>query len=449
MRRLLWFRRDLRTEDNPLLSFGGEVLPIFIFDTNILQKLQKDDRRVSYIFYYLSKLKEDLRFLGLDLKLFFGEPVAIIKELQALYHFDEVLASGDYDAYAKQRDLEVSHILHFRYLHDTYIFKHDAVLKDDGTPYYLFTPFYKKALQLLQNKNFKALHLASHTLINEAYKGIFSFDGLRFRALAFRIESLGFVAVSLEFQTLQTKIEALKQKLQNYKEQRDFLDADATSHLSSELRFGVIGVRQLLRELLSHPHSEPFIRQLLFRDFYAYLLFHIPYLENKNYKYGFNGIEDIKKYQNFCEAKTGVPIVDAGVRELLSSGDMHNRVRMIVASFFTKDLLLPWQWGEAFFAQYLLDYDKASNVLSWQWSAGTGVDPQPYFRVFNPYLQSKKFDKEALYIKRHIPELQHIEPKYLHDEASLFALNLADYPKPMVHHKEAAKIAVEIFKKKM
>ena len=310
MRRLLWFRRDLRTEDNSLLSFGGEVLPIFIFDTNILQKLQKDDKRITYIFYYVSKLKEDLRLLGLDLKLFYGEPVAIIKELQTLYHFDEVLASGDYDVYAKQRDLEVSHILHFRYIEESYIFRHDALIKDDGTPYYVFTPFYKKALKVLENKNLKLLHLASHTLLIEEYKGIFSFDGLRFRRLAFKIESLGFVAVSLEFQTLQHKIEALKQKLQSYKEQRDFLDADATSHLSSELRFGVLGVRQLLREILSLPHSEPFIRQLIFRDFYAYLLFHIPYLENQNYKYGFNGIEDIEKYQSFCEAKTGVPIVE-------------------------------------------------------------------------------------------------------------------------------------------
>ncbi|MDD2789588.1 MAG: deoxyribodipyrimidine photo-lyase [Sulfurimonas sp.] len=449
MRRLLWFRRDLRTEDNPLLSFEGELLPIFIFDTNILEKLQKDDKRVSYIFHSISKLKEELRLLGLDLKILYGDPVAIIKELHTLYSFDEVVASGDYDAYARNRDLEVSHILHCRYLQDTYIFRHDEVLKDDGTPYYVFTPFYKKALKVLENKNLKPIHLASHTLLNEEYKGIFSFDGLRFEALAFRIESLGFVPVSLNFQTLQTKIEALKEKLSSYKEQRDFLDIDATSHLSTELRFGVIGVRQLLRETRSHPQGEAFVRQLIFRDFYAYLLFHLPYIENKNYKYSFNGIEDVEKYQRFCEAKTGVPIVDAGVRELLSSGDMHNRVRMIVASFFTKDLLLPWQWGEAFFAKHLLDYDKASNILSWQWSAGTGVDPQPYFRVFNPYLQSKKFDKECVYIKRYMPELKNIEPKYLHDESSLFSMNIEDYPKPMVYHKEAAKLAVEIFKKRM
>jgi len=172
----------------------------------------------------------------------------------------------------------------------------------------------------------------------------------------------------------------------------------------------------------------------------------MPRIESENYKYTFNGIEDEEKYARFCEAKTGVPIVDAGVRELLQTGNMHNRVRMVVASFFTKDLLLPWQWGEKFFAQHLLDYDKASNVLSWQWSAGTGVDPQPYFRVFNPYLQSKKFDKEGAYIKKYIIELWHVESKYLHDENYLLKSQIQGYPQPMVSHKQAAKEAIELFR---
>ena len=223
---------------------------------------------------------------------------------------------------------------------------------------------------------------------------------------------------------------------------------DANSNLSVDLRFGTIGVREVLRfaTQLKGYDAEPFIRQLIFRDFYAYLLFHMPRIEHENYKYSFNGIEDEEKYKAFCEGKTGVPIVDAGVRELLQTGNMHNRVRMVVASFFTKDLLLPWQWGERFFAQRLLDYDKASNVLSWQWSAGTGVDPQPYFRVFNPYLQSKKFDKDADYIKRHVPELASVESKRLHDENYLLNTDIPNYPKPMVSHKEAAKKAIEIFK---
>jgi deoxyribodipyrimidine photo-lyase len=447
MKRLLWFRRDLRISDNALLSYDGDVLPIFIFDTNILSKLQADDRRVSYIFDCVLGLKTQLQTIGLELKVFYGEPIAIIQKLQEIHGFDEVVASGDYDAYAKQRDKEISHILHFRYLQETYIFKHNEVLKDDGTPYYVFTPYYKKALKVLERKDISELQRGKHRLVNEEFDGLFCLEELRFVKLAFTLENLGFEAVKLEIVPLQNKLEALKNKLQNYAQERDFLAINATSNLSTELRFGVIGVRELLRYLSSLPNSEPFVRQLIFRDFYASLLFHLPQIEFENYKYRFNGVEDKEKFQTFCEAKTGVPIVDAGVRELLQTGNMHNRVRMVVASFFTKDLLLPWQWGEAFFTQYLLDYDKASNVLSWQWSAGIGVDPQPYFRVFNPYLQSKKFDKDALYIKQYVPELNAVEAKHLHDEAFLLSHTIKDYPQPMLTHKEAAKVAIESFKK--
>jgi deoxyribodipyrimidine photo-lyase len=447
MKRLLWFRRDLRVSDNSLLSFDGDVLPIFIFDVNILSKLEADDRRISYIFHCVVQLKKDLQAIGLELKIFYGEPLAIIQKLQELHGFDEVAASGDYDAYAKQRDQEVSHILHFRYLQETYIFKHNELLKDDGSPYYVFTPYYKKALKVLKHKDISQVKRGKQKLINEEFDGLYVLQALRFVKLAFTLENLGFQETNLTITPLEIKLEALKKKLQNYGSERDFLDINATSNLSTELRFGVLGVRELLRETISLKYSEAFVRQLIFRDFYASLLFHIPRIENENYKYSFNGREDEEKYQKFCEAKTGVPIVDAGVRELLKTGLMHNRVRMVVASFFTKDLLLPWQWGEAFFAQHLLDYDKASNVLSWQWSAGTGVDPQPYFRVFNPYLQSKKFDKTALYIKKYIPELNAVETKNLHKEEYLFAHDIEGYPKPMLAHKEAAKIAIESFKK--
>lgn len=217
--------------------------------------------------------------------------------------------------------------------------------------------------------------------------------------------------------------------------------------LSVELRFGTIGVRELLRFVKEKEGSEDFVRQLIFRDFYAYLLFHFPYLHEKNYKMSFNGIADEKKFELFCPAQTGVPIIDASIAELITTGKMHNRARMIVASFFTKDLLLPWQWGERFFAQHLLDFDLASNVLSWQWSAGTGIDPQPYFRVFNPYLQAKKFDQDGSYIKKYLPMLQNLTPKQLHDEEYLLHVNISNYPKPIVVHKEASKKAIESFGK--
>lgn len=447
MKRLVWFRRDLRVEDNPILSFDGEVLPLFIFDVNILSKLELDDRRVSYIFNCVLKLKQDLQMINLDLKVFYGDPIAIIEQLQKIHPFDEVIASGDYDSYAKDRDKKVSHILPFRYLQDTYIFKHNDVLKDDGSTYYLFTPFYKKALKILEKKSIEKVTIGTLDLINEDYEGMFRLENNSFIKVDITLKNLGFIEQALELTSPKLKAEAFKKQLHSYKEKRDFLNSDVASNLSVDLRFGIIGIRELLRTFLSLENSEAFIRQLIFRDYYAYLLFHIPSLESENYKYSFNGIEDAQKYKIFCQAKTGIPIVDAGIRELLTTGNMHNRVRMVVASFFTKDLLLPWQWGEKFFAQHLLDYDKASNVLSWQWSAGTGVDPQPYFRVFNPYLQSKKFDKDAQYIKKYCPELTDVDARKIHDESYLLSNTIKEYPQPMIQsHKLAAKEAIEAFK---
>ncbi|MDQ1264280.1 MAG: deoxyribodipyrimidine photo-lyase [Campylobacterota bacterium] len=442
MKRILWFRRDLRVEDNPLLSFGGEVLPIFIFDENILKKLPKNDKRVSFIFYHVVKLKSDLQKMGLNLKIFYGKPEEIFAQFKG---FDEVVASGDYDAYAKERDTKISHMLHFRYLNDTYIFKPKEVLKENGEPYLVFTPFYKKARAILAHKNIDTAKIAEHILVQTEYKGIEK----KSEIVALTLENLGFVEQNIEIVNAHLKLESFLKRIDAYQQMRDYLSSDATSDLSVDLRFGTLSIRAVLRAIFSlkGADAEPFIRQLIFRDFYAYLLFHIPPLETQNYKYNFNGIEDSEKFRAFCEARTGIPIVDAGVCELLQTGRMHNRVRMVVASSFTKDLLLPWQWGERFFASHLLDFDMASNVLSWQWSAGTGVDPQPYFRVFNPYLQSKKFDKEAHYIKKWLPELTHIAPKLLHDETYLLNSIIPNYPKPIVVHKEAAKRAIVLFKK--
>ena len=432
MRQILWFRRDLRVEDNPLLSFEGEVFPIFIFDTKILSKLQKDDKRMGILFSSVQKLKKKLQNIGLDLKIFYGDPVEIFKSLP-LDQFDEVVASGDYDEYAKHRDREVSHLLHFRYINDTYLFKPKEVLKSDGSPYLVFTPYYKRCLDILQSKEITQYERVKQTLYQADYDSQIS------------LGSLGFESQEISYD-YESKFKNMQTKFKDYKDQRDFLDKDSGSDLSVALRFGLLSIRTLFHLARKNPDGEAFVRQLIFRDFYAYLLFHFPSLAWENHKGRFNGIEDNEKYEKFITAQTGVPIVDAGVRELLETGKMHNRVRMVVASFFTKDLLLPWQLGEKFFAQHLLDYDAASNILSWQWSAGTGIDPQPYFRVFNPYLQSKKFDKEAKYIKKHLPQLQDIAPKHIHNEEYLLKANIEGYPKPMLQHKEAAKIAIEKFK---
>ncbi len=449
MKRVLWFRRDLRVNDNPLLSLGGEVLPVFIFDTQILGELPPDDKRISFIFDSVVKLKESLKEKGLDLKIFFGNPLEIFTLLEA-QGFDEVAASGDYDVYAKERDIRVSHILHFRYLHDTYIFEPEEILKDDGTPYLVFTPFYNKAKAHFSKVHMEEYMFAKQTLFASSYEGITKIDADKEEVLTLNIDSIGFKQNIPNIDDVEIKLGQLRKNLSSYAKERDYFEKEVTSHLSIELRFGTISIRSLLRFLAEQKKrgvsTEPFFRQLIFRDYYAYLLFHFPHLATHNHKYRFNGINDETKYAAFCEGRTGVPVVDAGVRELLETGLMHNRVRMICASFFTKDLLLPWQWGERFFAQYLLDYDAASNILSWQWSAGTGIDPQPYFRIFNPYLQSKKFDKEGVYIKKWVPELASVGLKDIHDENYLLNTIIEDYPQPIVVHKEASKSALAYFK---
>lgn len=452
MRRILWFRRDLRVTDNPLLSLDGEVLPIFIFDTNILNKLPKDDRRVTYIFEQVMTLKRSLQRLELDLKIFYGDPVEIFKVLEK-EGFDEVAGSGDYDSYARARDTKVSMILPFNYLHDTYIFQPDEVVKDDGSPYLVFTPFYNRAGSLFGKAHLRHYTPAKQRLLAADYKEITEIKGTSQKSLPLTLGSLGFEENQPSIPSPEAKLSALEKKLPAYAKERDYPALDATSNLSPELRFGVLGIRELLRFLAEQKKrgidTEPFFRQLVFRDFYASLLYHFPELAWKNHRYPFNGIEDQERFEAFCESRTGVPIIDAGIRQLLATGRMHNRVRMVCASFFTKDLLLPWQWGEKFFAQHLLDYDAASNILSWQWSAGTGIDPQPYFRIFNPWLQAKKFDKEALYIKMWVPELVTLDAKQIHDERFMLSYRIENYPGPMVVHKEAANKALEYFKKRV
>ncbi|HEX5623190.1 MAG TPA: deoxyribodipyrimidine photo-lyase [Sulfuricurvum sp.] len=453
MRRLLWFRRDLRVEDNPLLSQEGEVLPLFIFDPAILNVLPRNDRRVTFIFNAVMDLKSALQKRSLDLAIFYGKPTDVFGWLLQNGSYRDVCASGDYDAYALQRDRDVSHLTEFTYLHDTYIFKQDEVLKNDGTPYLVFTPFYNRA-KLVFNAAHMVEYLPSvHSLINFDYTRIHCIDENGHSALPLCLESIGFQPQNLSAHQKMTPWEKLEQfasKLPSYTHDRDYMMLDATSLLSTDLRFGTISIRAVLRWLAQQKRAgidtEPFFRQLVFRDFYAMLLYHFPHLAHRNFRYKFAGVPNDDYFRAFCTAQTGVPIVDAGIRELLKTGEMHNRVRMICASFFTKNLLLPWQWGEAFFAHHLMDYDAASNILSWQWSAGTGVDPQPYFRIFNPYTQTEKFDKKALYIKQHLPEISDTPAKFLYDEESLIHYSIADYPKPIVNHKTSSKKALEYFK---
>jgi len=448
MKKVLWFRRDLRVDDSMLLSVEGDVLPIFIFDTTLLNPLAKTDRRVAFIFEQVLSLKAKLKALGLDLALFYGTPLEVFSYLKTL-GFSDVYASVDYDIYAKERDEKVGALMRFHALNDCYLFEPNEVLKKDGTPYLVFTPFYKACQQLYTQFHVLKYTKATQKLCEFDCSALWHIEKESKTALHVKMENIGFIPLHVTILEPHKTLEAFTCKIDAYAHDRDFLALDATSHLSVHLRFGTLGIREVVRYLVAlkkQGHTtEPFFRQLIFREFYAYLLYHFPHLAWENYKYNPPYEENQESHERFITAQTGYPLVDAAVRELLETGLMHNRARMIVGSFFTKHLLLPWQRGEAFFAEHLLDYDASANILSWQWCAGTGIDPQPYFRIFNPYSQSLKFDKEALYIKRFLPQLSEIPSSLLHKESYLLSHTIPNYPRPIIEHEKARKRFLNAF----
>ncbi|WP_228152070.1 cryptochrome/photolyase family protein [Malaciobacter halophilus] len=445
---ILWFRRDLRVEDSMLLSIKAkEVLPIFIFDKTILDELNCDDKRVDYIFKKVLELKKELKKYDLDLAIFYAEVIDVFTFLKQK-GFSCVYASVDYDNYARNRDNEIGKLVEFNALFDCYIYEPKEILKKDGSCYVVFAPFFKEAKQQYTKEHALKYEIEKNILSDfDYFDYINEFKENSFIQKSLDIKSIGFVSNSIKYEPAIKKLKSLKTKIQTYEEKRDYLNEDATSNLSLDLRFGAISIRRVLRELISLKkqgfQTEAFFRQLVFRDFYASLLYHFPKLHTQDFRSYAPYMYNKEYYERFITANTGVPIVDAGVTQLLTTGYMHNRVRMIVASFFCKHLMLPWQKGEAFFAKYLMDYDAASNILSWQWSSSTGIDAQPYFRVFNPYLQAKKFDKDALYIKKYLKPLKGLEAKKIHDEEFLFSNSIKGYTKPIVKHKQAREYFLE------
>lgn len=440
MKQILWFRRDLRVEDSALLHYAsGEVLPIFIFDENILDKLSQDDKRVTFIYKSVLSLKSKLQILGLDLAIFYGYPKDIFENLKERYKFDEVLCSCDFDSYAITRDKTIESILPMIRFYDSYIIHPNDALKKDNTPYKVFTPFYKSIYYLWESDKIEEYGVS---------KSIekFQFDYASFPSL----EDIGFAKQQLP-DFLEKSADALiKQfipKLNNYQESRDYFYIDGTSNLSVHLRFGLISPKQIFNKIKKYPNSEFFIRELFWREFYNYILYHYPKSEFEN----FNSkqivwSEDKEHFKAWCDGKTGVPIIDASMKHLNKTGLMHNRLRMIVASFLTKNLFLPWQWGEKYFASKLLDYDASSNIGSWQWGASTGADSVPYFRVFNPYTQSVKFDKDGIFIKSVLKELKEVDSKLLHKENGLSSNLFIDYPEAIVDIKISRQNAIKNFK---
>lgn len=422
---IFWFRRDLRLEDNvglcQALSSDHPVQPIFIFDQNILSKLEdKRDARVHFIHTQLQGLNEKLTTHGGQLDVRVGDPMEIWQQLLKDYQIEEVFANRDYEPYALRRDKEVYDLLaengiRFRGFKDQVIFEKSEVTKDDGKPYTVYTPYSKKWKSFLREE-----HLQSHP--SEELKFWYSNTGLNLPSL----QDIGFEESPIQ---IPKKVIG-KDKIRDYHKTRDIPSFFGTSRLGVHLRFGTISIRTLAT--LARATNEKFFNELIWREFYQMILYHFPHVVEGNFKKSYDLVKwrtDEADFHKWCDGKTGFPIVDAGMRELNETGYMHNRVRMITASFLCKDLLIDWKWGEAYFAKKLLDFDLASNNGGWQWAAGTGVDAAPYFRIFNPTSQQAKFDPDFKYIKKWVPEF-----------------GTDAYPQPMVDHKLARERTLSAYK---
>lgn len=425
---IMWFRRDLRLHDNAALyhalQSNDPVVPVFIFDRNILDDLEvKDDSRVSFIYHALQEMQQQLTAIGSTLDIIHATPLEAFKVLVKKYTIEKVFTNKDYEPYAIQRDTAIAQFLKensigFYDYKDHVIFEKKEVVKDDDTPYTIFTPYSKKWKALLDEFHYKPYPTKKYFV--NFYKQ---------KAIAFpRLEELGFKESTLFTPSKKPDVETIK----NYTQNRDFPALNGTTKVSVHLRFGTFSIRKLVKDALEL--NATFLNELIWREFYQMMLFNFPHVGNgKAFKPAYDFIQwrnNENEFQKWCEGKTGYPIVDAGMRELNATGFMHNRVRMITASFLAKHLLIDWRWGEAYFAKKLLDFDLAANNGGWQWAAGSGCDAAPYFRIFNPTLQTKKFDPNLVYIHKWIPELDGF-----------------DYPAPVVDHEFARKRCLETYKK--
>jgi deoxyribodipyrimidine photo-lyase len=427
---IFWFRRDLRLEDNAglyhALRSDKPVQPVFIFDRNILDKLDdKSDRRVEYIRAALEEIQEHLGKKGGSLRVYYDTAERAWKKILSDYKVEKVFTNHDYEPYARDRDAAIEKLLiqHGASLHtykDQVIFEKNEVMKDDGTPYTVFTPYSRKWKTVLMNN---PIHLfpSNKFLKNVNQQNVEPIPSL---------QSMGFRKVDKPFPSKQLKEDVVKK----YSAQRDFPAIEGTTRMGVHLRFGTISIRQLAQKAMAL--NETYLNELIWRDFYHMILWHFPRVGlGKSFKPEYDFIawrNNEDEFEKWCMGQTGYPIVDAGMRELNATGYMHNRVRMIVASFLTKHLLIDWRWGEAYFASKLLDFDLAANNGGWQWAAGCGCDAAPYFRIFNPYLQTQKFDKDLKYIRHWVPEFEEFS-----------------YPKPIVDHDVARKRCLEVYGKSL
>lgn len=422
---LFWFRRDFRIEDNAALFYalkeGHLVQPIFIFDTEILDDLDnKKDARVEFIHQEINRLNEELKEKGASLDVRIGKPMETWKQLTEDYDIGLVYANRDYEPYARDRDKAVFEYLKekgidFKAKKDHVIFEKDEVTKADGKPYTVYTPYSKIWKSKLNDFYMKSYPSESINNWNQT-------DFTEVPSLA----EIGFDPTGIPFPSRELDEEIVE----DYHNSRDIPSVRGTSRISLHLRFGTVSIRKLVRE--AKQLNEKYLNELIWRDFYQAILWHFPKVVERNFSAKYDGIEwrnNEAEFQKWCDGKTGYPIVDAGMRELNQTGFMHNRVRMVVASFLTKHLLIDWRWGEAYFAEKLLDFELASNNGGWQWAAGTGVDAAPYFRIFNPYTQTEKFDPQLKYVRKWVPEFE-----------------MKSYPDPVVDHKVARERCLKVYK---
>jgi deoxyribodipyrimidine photo-lyase len=419
---LFWHRRDIRISDNKglyeALISSHQVIPVFVFDSNILSELPDNDRRVNLIYDQLMEVRVSYQAHGGDILIQQGNPIQVIPELCASLGCSAVYTNSDYEPYAISRDQQIKDSLErqglsFHSFKDQVVFEPHEVLKKDGTPYTVFTPFKRRWLEHLRKSDYQAW---------DSEGQLAALEQIRYNTPS--KSDLGIVDQAYFLPTL------VKENIDNYEENRNFPAVNKCSFSSVYLRFGMVSARSLVRA--SVDRNETYLSELVWREFFMMILWHFPKVVHSNFRAKYDGIQwrnNKEEFEAWCKGETGYPIVDAGMRELNETGYMHNRVRMIVASFLCKHLLIDWRWGEAYFAKQLMDFELSSNNGNWQWAAGTGCDASPYFRVFNPYEQTKKFDKKLEYIKKWVPDL-----------------NEFSYPQAIVEHTFARKRAIDEYK---
>jgi len=423
---IFWFRRDLRLHDNKALFHAlqseEKILPIFIFDIDILKKIPKDDARISFIYSELKAMNTHLESFGTEIRMFHGNPKEVFRSLMKNYTIVKVFTNHDYEPYAIKRDLDIkklvsSNKIDFQTYKDQVIFERNEITKKDGKPYVVYTPYSRKWLEKYETD--KPENYPSEDLLDRLYK--------KTKSETLTLSDIGFIKTNIPIKNYIFNSRIINE----YEETRNFPALDNTSKLGPHLRFGTVSVRQMVSRADAH-ENKIFLKELIWREFFMQILWHFPETHKNSFKSKYDRIiwrNNEKEFQKWCEGNTGYPMVDAGMRQLNKTGFMHNRVRMLVGSFLCKHLLIDWRWGEAYFAEKLHDYEMSSNVGNWQWVAGTGVDASPYFRIFNPTSQIQKFDKELKYIQKWVPDFQEIT-----------------YPSPMVDHKFARERCLKTYK---